>query len=113
MEARKTAITFKRALWPAVAGTGLMGTVVTTYDDLVRAFGQPEACGDKSTVEWIIQFDEGVAATVYDWKTDVTPKSAYAWHIGGKNKRALELVELCLADGARTINRTPYSFFMM
>jgi hypothetical protein len=100
-------ITFKRALWPAVAGTGLIGHIHATYDDLVKAFGRPDTdAADKWTVQWIIQFDDGTVATIYDWKTDATPKGPYMWHVGGKSHAALQLVAACLVPGQHTVNRT-------
>ena len=99
-------ITFKRTLWPAAAGTGLVGHVATTYDDLVKAFGKPDREGDKVTAQWIIQFSCGTVATVYDWKEPETPMQAYDWHVGGKDHRALQLVAACLVPGQHTVNRT-------
>lgn len=72
------------------AGTSYQGTYMTTYDDLVRVFGEPtcKGDGDKTTVEWIIKFDDGTIATIYDWKYGHTPKDFTEWNIGGKNRKA-------------------------
>jgi len=99
-------IIFKRTLWPAAAGTGLVGHVTTTYDDLVKAFGRPDRDADKCTAQWIIEFSDGTVATIYDWKEPETPMKAYAWHVGGKDHRAVQLVAACLVPGQHTINRT-------
>ena len=106
LETAMKTIMFKRTLWPAAAGTGLVGHVTTTYDDLVKAFGKPDRDGDKCTAQWIIQFDDGTVATIYDWKEPETPKAAYNWHVGGKNHAAVQLVAACLVPGQHTINRT-------
>jgi len=69
-------------------GTHLQGYVHTTYDRLVEVFGQPTytGSGDKTTAEWILQFDDGLVATIYDYKEYTTPAGMYSWHIGGKDR---------------------------
>ncbi len=69
-------------------GTHLQGYVHTTYDRLVEVFGQPTytGSGDKTTAEWILQFDDGLVATIYDYKEYTTPADLYNWHIGGKDR---------------------------
>jgi hypothetical protein len=101
-------ILFKRVLWPDAAGCGLVGHVTTTYDDLVKAFGEPDSgtTDGKTTANWIIKFSCGTVATIYDWKEPETPKAAYNWHVGGKNHAAVQLVAACLVPGQHTINRT-------
>jgi hypothetical protein len=70
-------------------GFSYQGTHMTTYDDLVKAFGQPTQKGDgeKTTVEWVIKFNDGTVATIYDWKYGHTPKDFTEWNIGGKCKQ--------------------------
>ena len=77
--------------------TCLQGYIETTYDELVKVFGEPTVLeGDKVTVEWILQFSDGTVATIYDWKRSETPMACYPWHIGGKSQRAVELVTNCM-----------------
>lgn len=70
-------------------GTSLRGYVETDYQRLVEVLGEPchgpdDLTGDKVTCEWSVEFEDGVVATVYDWKTYTgTPKTKYRWHIGG------------------------------
>tara|TARA_R110000772_G_scaffold4098_2_gene14534 strand:- start:5900 stop:6214 length:315 start_codon:yes stop_codon:yes gene_type:complete len=72
-------------------GTSLQGTVQATYGALVALLGKPHAYNDdKTTVVWCFNLNNGESFTVYDWKTSVTPKSEYAWHIGGNSVKALE-----------------------
>ncbi len=66
-----------------INGTSLQGYVRTTYAQLVALFGQGMGAGDKTTQEWILQFNNGVVATIYDWKTYDTPLDVYDWHVGG------------------------------
>jgi hypothetical protein len=79
-------------------GSHLQGYVKAPYSRLVEVFGPPtNEFGDKVTVEWEIIFDDDTFATIYDWKTEMTPDAIAAidysdWHIGGFNKRAVELV---------------------
>lgn len=68
--------------------THLQGYVKTTLDDLIQTFGVPQEGFDKSTVEWSLQFEDGIVATIYDYKEDTTPKYLYDWHIGGHTSLA-------------------------
>ena len=80
-------------------GTSLKGFVTTTYDYLVEKLGEPiTGCsGDgKVTCEWHIQSPDDIVATIYDWKTTSTPKGPYDWHIGGRDKGAVEMVSRLL-----------------
>jgi hypothetical protein len=70
-------------------GTGLKGYITTYYHELVEKFGEPEKGGDKTTVEWCLEFDDGTVATIYDWKMYDTPMGEYDWHIGGKSQEAV------------------------
>lgn len=76
-------------------GTHLEGYVNAHYHQLVEAFGEPTytSGGDKTTVEWIIEFEDGEVATIYDWKQYDTPFGEYDWHIGGFNNSVVERVQ--------------------
>lgn len=87
--------------------TSLQGTVEVDYQTLVNTFGQPQGRGDgyKVTCEWELLFEDGTVATIYDWKTSkdyrgnfygIDAKENTDWHIGGKTKRAADLVTLAL-----------------
>ncbi len=76
--------------------TSLLGYVEATYDELVEVLGEPETDFDKSTAHWTVEAPDGTVATIYDWKTYMTPISQYSWHIGGHDKKALTLVEFLL-----------------
>ncbi len=91
---------FTQADWEVVNGTSLQGYINATYDQLVERFGQPEGGGDKTTVEWMLQFEDGTVATIYDWKVDETPTYMYNWHIGGKNNTAVTRVTQAFKQGA-------------
>ena len=76
-------------------GTSFMGCITTTYDKLVELFGEPMEGSDdgKTTAEWVIEFEDGEVATIYDWKISSTPKNLHDWHVGGRSHRVLDLLE--------------------
>ena len=71
------------------------GSVDTTYDALVNLFGKPcliDSFDGKVRAEWIIKFDDGTIATIYDWKEDQPLEQVTDWHVGGFSPKALTLV---------------------
>jgi hypothetical protein len=78
-------------------GTHLQGYVGTTFAKLQDLLGEGMGGGDKTTQEWCIEFSDGTVATIYDWKEYGTPMGHYDWHIGGTERRAVQLVEDLLA----------------
>ena len=59
-------------------------------DDIVRVFGPPtwdqSSQDGKTQVEWDIEFDNGVRASIYDYKQyDVHPQDVDYWSIGGNS----------------------------
>lgn len=71
-------------------GSGLIGYITTTYDQLVDMFGPGENFGsdDKVTQYWGINIhddsdDSNAIITIYDYKMHGTPKGLYDWHLGG------------------------------
>ena len=88
------------------SGSSLVGTIEATYEELIRAFGEPtykEPSGDgKVSTEWKLEFERSdvkyVVATIYDWKmydngTACRSGEKFEWHVGGFDYKALELVE--------------------
>ena len=83
----------------AVNGTSLVGYVKTTYARLVEVFGQPTFTNDadafeKTQAEWVIVFDNGLVASIYDWKQYEAgvPQGLYDWHIGGTTEEVVNVV---------------------
>ena len=80
-------------------GTSLQGYTETTMRRLIEVFGEPEYYGegDKVTVEWCLQFEDGTVATIYDWKRYElgTPEldELMHWNVGGNSAVALATVE--------------------
>lgn len=86
--------------WHAVNGTHLQGYITTDYATLVATFGDSMGGGDKTTQEWILIGQDGVVATIYDWKYDATPMHKCRWNIGGLSYKAVELVQDALMGHA-------------
>jgi len=83
-----------------IVGTSLQGYVDVKYNDLVELFGEPcEGDEYKVDAEWVIEFNDGTIATIYNYKDGPNYGEEYGykdirnkntnWHVGGKNERAL------------------------
>lgn len=76
-------------------GTCLRGHITTSYANLVDVFGEPMKDGFddyKSDAEWVVQFEDGLVATIYNYKNGInycgsehgTPTHRiHDWNIGG------------------------------
>ena len=68
-------------------------TLRFTYNDLVNAFGEPTASGDKSCCIWELRINN-VPFTIYDWKEPLNPEDFpdhyFAWHIGSHEPLSLD-----------------------
>ena len=80
----------------AITGSSLSGYVEATYHELEQVFGEPtyadEDPSEKVQTEWTLRLN-GVVATIYNWKTQQTPRGLYRWHIGGFGKGEVEMVQ--------------------
>lgn len=72
------------------SGTWLQGKMNATKEAIEAVFGGQTHSFDsfeKVTTEWVIAFDDGLIATIYDWKRyeQGAPRlnERYMWHIGG------------------------------
>lgn len=93
----------KKADWRAVNGTSLKGYVSTDYATLVEVFGEPHSDGDgyKVDAEWMLQFSNGVVATIYNYKDGrnycgedgLDVEDICDWHVGGKSSMADRTVD--------------------
>lgn len=86
----------------AGSGTSLRGYFTATYNEVVAKFGEPlDGDGYKTSVEWIVVFEDDTVATIYDWKSESpqhTPDTPYEWHIGGHNRKAEEYILALMAE---------------
>jgi hypothetical protein len=91
--------------------TSLRGCITASYTQLVATFGMPMKDGFddyKSDAEWLVKFDDGTVATIYNWKDGInycgsehgTPtESITDWHIGGHTSLAVDYVKQALKEG--------------
>ena len=85
----------------SIDGTSLKGRVLTTFNKLVAAFGEPcihlkPSQYEKVTIEWKLRFPNGAIATIYDWKGygyQPAGDEEYEWKIGGHSSQAVGLVK--------------------
>lgn len=85
-----------------VGGTCYQGQINISYDKLVKILGEPlEGSEDgKTDAEWVLE-DNGVVATIYNWKNGkaydpedgLDLEDITEWNIGGLSKMAVNLVE--------------------
>lgn len=86
-----------------ISGTHGQGQINATYKQLVSAFGNPLADGFddyKSDAEWVVLFENGLIATIYNWKNgrnylgpEGTPTELITtWNIGSNSPDAVKLV---------------------
>lgn len=93
-----------------VGGTSLIGTIDAGFYQIKKVFGKPiptDECDYKTEAEWHIEFEDGVAATIYDYKVGkkyegnlygIAKTKITHWHVGGHDEVALERVKKLL-DG--------------
>jgi hypothetical protein len=94
-----------------ISGSSLKGYLPrgTTYAALVALFGPPvfEGDGDKVLAEWVLRFEDGLIATVYDYKNYGVPvESVIDWHIGGFEPSTVHRVTEVLREGIKPLGAT-------
>ena len=83
----------------SAVGTSLRGHVKTTHQELVSTIGTPVTgrSGDgKVTCQWVLKFNCGSIATIYDWKCGETPQEEFPWSVGGTGADVVKKAELFL-----------------
>lgn len=82
-------------------GGSLQGRINITYAELKKVLGLPHEGDDyKVDAEWSINFNNGINATIYNYKDGKNyngksglPKTKITdWHIGGESEEAVKLV---------------------
>ena len=90
----------------AFNGTSLQGYINVDYKTLCKVFGKETCNGDgyKVDAEWLLQFNDGVVATIYNYKDGknycgargLAKSKITDWHVGGRSARAVANVEQML-----------------
>ena len=80
--------------------------VNVSYATLKKVFGKEHSDGDgyKVDAEWMLQFSDGVVATIYNYKdgknycgrSGLAKSNITDWHVGGKSAKAVQNVERML-----------------
>lgn len=82
-------------------GTSLWGYINISYQDIVEKLGNPtKSDGYKVDAEWIIRFEDGAVATIYNYKDGKnylgrrgkSVEKITDWHIGGKDNTVVAKV---------------------
>ena len=78
-------------------GTCFQGTVKTTFNELVKVFGEPTFTDaspyEKVNAEWTVEAKDKdkTVFTIYNWKDGYIPTDEYDWHIGGYDFNAFSV----------------------
>ena len=96
-----------------IDGTSYQGDFCFPYSWLVEAIGEPNTDSDgyKTDVGWSFFVESsGVIATIYNWKDGPNYTGSgriedlTQWHIGGHDKRAIELVKALIMSEREVYN---------
>jgi len=88
-------------------GSCLKGYLTATRRKIESVFGSPLEFGegDKVTTEWVVEFEDGTIATIYDWKRyeDGAPEldENCVWNIGGYSMDAVKALKKALGVEVR------------
>lgn len=104
-----TALSFKthnEVAGISIGNTSLQGYVQANFSDLVELFGtQMDGDEYKTDAEWWVKFDDGVVATIYNYKDGINymgeeegipTEEITNWHVGGKTNEAFRRVKSLL-----------------
>ena len=100
-------------------GTYLMGYIDIEYAKLVSLLGEPtDADGHKVDAQWEIQFEDGLVATIYNWKNGKNYKGDEGlevteiidWHIGGLKKEVVDRVHQIFASETKPVLEIPGNY---
>jgi len=84
------------------SGTSRQGTLKdTSRNELRRHFGEPEGPFGKIGNIWIVRFNGGLKATIYDYyksNQHAADDEPVDWSIGGRSEEAVEMLKLLGLD---------------
>ena len=78
-----------------MVGTHFFGSIDgISLEELSEIFGSPIFSDDKKTnVQWLIEFEDGLLATIYDYNQDIDIKSEKViLHVGGHDPRVMDRI---------------------
>lgn len=85
------------------SGTCYMGEIKADYSKLISKLGRPMKGYDnyKSDAEWVIEFEDGSVATIYNWKDGknylgeggLDLCDIREWHVGGEREEVVAWVD--------------------
>ena len=90
-----------------MVGTHFFGSIKgVSYEELTELFGTPiareylpwsdETDNKDTRYQWLIEFEDGLLATIYDWKVDYSQKCVMTqpieWHVGGHDPRVMDRI---------------------
>ena len=94
---------YRKATLNELEFSSLCGHVNATYAQLKKAFGEQHCDGDgyKTDAEWMLGFEDGTVAAVYNWKNGVNYMGEQGiavehikqWNVGGFSKDAVRRVK--------------------
>lgn len=75
--------------------TWLQGHLIrTSYDRLVSILGEPNGpTDDRTRACWLLVFDDGTFASIYDYRDGGPLAEVDWWSVGGRTKLALDHVQ--------------------
>jgi hypothetical protein len=99
-------MTYEKTQLINIDGTSYQGLIKSTYTELCSIFGQPYVgSGDgKVQRQWALKIADSVIATIYDYKEDTPYRDILVWHVGGKTKDVVQLVEIIMKE-QRKLNK--------
>lgn len=77
-----------------ISGSFYVGQIDLSFLDIVRKLGPASAKSPDGKVKarWIIKFEDGTIASLYDWKSGTSIKDLSNWRIGGHSYLAMYYV---------------------
>ena len=98
-----------------INGSSLKGHINIPHYKLVDRFGEPQVWDDyKTDAQWVIEFDDGLVATIYNWKNGVNycgddgipTNDITEWNIGGKSMEVVDRITTIINEDKqmKTIN---------
>ena len=87
-----------------ISGTCFADSMLASYKDIFDKLGPPCDSFDnyKSDAEWILEFEDGTVATIYNWKNGknylgddgLEVDQITEWNVGGHSKKDLDKLQM-------------------